>query len=230
MSVLSKFVRGAATFGAQSLNQLGAAEILKMRDERLNSYDGAARKDTQAFQSKEREAGQKFTQEENDRQRTLTRQENAADRASREREGNENRALDQQRIDIAARQAEQVIASGELEAEEKRTLLDLKNAAIDPELSEAERATAVDNLETYLGDNNDRFSPLYVDQVDETGYPTGGRDTMVLNTGTGEVTRPSAGALGRQSQYQTPDDIRRAYQSGRLTKEEAENLLDSLNN
>jgi hypothetical protein len=238
-SVLSKFARGVATAGAQSLKTLGEAEIIAQRDKRLQEYDTATRKDDQAFRSRERLADQDFTQAENDRQRKLTREENQAERDARAREGDANRRLDTERLGIertrveaAVKQAEQAIEAGELELEAKRQVQDLRDQALDDTLDAAVRARAVENLETLLGEGGNNYE-TFTAYGEENEFGEQPRATGILNrrTGTREFISPSGStgaASGVTNQYDSPYAIRQAYQAGNLTLEEAEALLDQL--
>ncbi len=76
MSILEKFIAGAASGGAEALLLKWKSDILAERDATLARY-----------QKEEQERGQTFTGAENEKSRALTKEEGAADRTLTKEEG-----------------------------------------------------------------------------------------------------------------------------------------------
>jgi hypothetical protein len=82
MSILEKFIAGAASGGAEALLLKWKSDILAERDATLARY-----------QKEEQERGQTFTGAENEKSRALTKEEGAADRTLTGAENEKSRAL-----------------------------------------------------------------------------------------------------------------------------------------
>lgn len=195
---IGKFFKGAAEVGVPAALEQHRANILAKRDAILQGYEMVA-------QEKQNE----FTRGENDRQRTLTREENEADRKAREAEfgvtsglaaegvriQGEGLELERQRLGATLAQAQQALESGEIELDQARQIQSLYEIAIDPQADPAERQQAIESLDTLRGEDG-RFSAVYFDKLDEGGFPTGGRDTFIMNNRSGSLTNPLGAISG----------------------------------
>lgn len=234
MSILNavrKGVAAAAGTAAAGLMEEHKAQILAKRDERLNFYDQQNRAANEKFQTTEREAGQKFTMEENDRQRTLTREENEASRKQDQGQFDatlglrrDELGMERERLDATLEQAEQALATGELELAQKQRIENLYETATSDTATEEQRTRAVENLDVLLnqGGNNYESFTVYGEADPVTGEQP--RNTGILNRRTGGREMVTGGSPA--GQYNSPDAVRAAFRRNEITREQATELLD----
>lgn len=167
---------------------------------------------------------QGFALENQDRQNTFTGGENDK-RNALTREG---LGMEGEKLNMAREQAKAVLESAQLGLVDQKRLSAMYEQISDSETDSETRDSIAEQILQLTGKaTGDRFSALYQDEVDETGYPTGGRSTYILNTGTGGVSGipDQSGNDGSSGKYASREAIREAYQSGIITREQAEQEL-----
>lgn len=178
----------------------------------------------QGFAIENRGQDQEFALENQDRQNTFTGGENDK-RNALTREG---LGMEGEKLNMAREQAKVVLESAQLGLVDQKRLSAMYEQISDPETDSETRDSIAEQILQLTGKaTGDKFSALYQDEVDETGYPTGGRSTYILNTGTGGVSGipDQSGNDGSSGKYASREAIREAYQSGIITREQAEQEL-----
>ena len=213
LGAIGKFAKGVSDVAVPAALEQHRANILAKRDSVL-----------QGFEMQQQTMQQEFTKGENDRQRTLTREENKADRDARASEfgvttgiRQEELGMERQKLDTVLAAAEQALKKGDIELKQLQQVQNLHDIAIDPDVDPAERQRAIDALDT-LKDETGKFSAVYFDKLDESGYPTGGRDTFIMNNRSGTLNDPRGAiglATGQPANPQTDEEYN-ALPSGAL--------------
>ena len=243
--IIGKFLKGVSDVAVPAAMADQAAKIELKRMEKLQGYnrqnmqvqqDFATQNiDTrqgyavdnleqqQDFAVENREQQQKMTLENQDQQNIFTSEENQKmnDLTA------QGLSIESDRLEIAKQQAEIVLETAELGLVDQRRLSALYESAVDPDIDEAQRNSISEQILVLTGQVGDRFSALYRDKVDETGFPTGGRDTFILNNMTKEVSGipDMSENSSRNGQYASREAIRTDYQNGIITEEQAEQAL-----
>ena len=233
--IIGKFLKGVSDVAVPAAVANQAAQIELKRMEKLQGYNqqniqaqqdfAVQNMDTrqgyavdnleqqQDFAVENREQQQKMTLENQDQQNIFTSEENQKmnDLTAQGLE------IEGERLELAKQQAEIVLETAELGLVDQRRLSALYESAVDPDIDEAQRNSISEQILVLTGQVGDRFSALYRDKVDETGYATGGRDTFILNNMTKEVSgipdqannssNPAASADQEEQEYRDGDII-----------------------
>ncbi len=207
--LVGKFLTGAAQVAVPAAQNIVQQRFQEQRDAALQKY-----------RMEENKANQDFTRAENDKTRAQGERQNAqqvaleAGRLGVQQEqlrqqGERNEAdmkNDNLRTDAVVRQAEAAIESGNLDAEQKRILVDLQKTAMNRNLPLEERRAALEDLAmlTDKGVDNYQATTLYSDEEDGLGQQR--RATGILNRRTGEIVPAAAPAKSGVAQPQSQEE------------------------
>lgn len=155
--IIGKALRGVAAVAVPAAFEAQKAEILRLRDERLQSYQTSERKAEQQFRATERIAGQ-----QHDRQMQEDRLK-----------------IEAPQRELALQLAEQKLLQGDLELAEQERIQGLQNTILSPDASEEERNQAVTTLNTLLGkDTANEWELRTTERGDTSGYE---QDIIAVN-------------------------------------------------
>tara|TARA_R110000782_G_scaffold252095_1_gene339816 strand:- start:675 stop:1358 length:684 start_codon:yes stop_codon:yes gene_type:complete len=218
--IAGKFLRGVNAVAAPAAL---AQQQSNIEQKRMQILQGYAQQNMQAQQdfniaSDDRRQGyavenletaQGYAEDNREADQAFSRVENAADRsiqADRNNMEGEGLQLEKDRFEIAKEQAEITLETANLGLGQQKRLEGLYQTIIDPNASDDVRSQAAESILQLTGKGaEDRYSALYEDITDETGFPTGGRNTFILNSRTGV---PSPISFQPQQQDDDPLGIR----------------------
>lgn len=164
IGIIGKAISGAGAGAGLATQEAMRAEIMKERDERLNSYAVSSQQTQQKFQTGERVGTEKFQAGESEK----------------------NRALQSRQINAVVAQAQVAVQEGKLKIDSLKRAQDLQNAYVN-ETDPEKKDQLADQIYTLAG--KDKFLPIMT--RDEMGNPvfSGG-----FNTRTGQRNTPISNA------------------------------------
>lgn len=211
--IIGKALRGAAAVAVPAALEQQRAEIMAERDARLEGY--ASAREQRGYAHDKTMQGERLTAQatESEKDRGLTREGHDIQR--------ESVSLARQQLDINKTGAEmdQQIKAIELDnATTLRSLYDQYKTETDPEkIAEIER-----RIDVFNNKSNDNYLPVQI--KDAMGDYTG--DIRIFDKRRGQWVDDKRG--GGAAEYSTPEEVRDAYKSGKITRDKAKELIGSM--
>lgn len=243
--IVGKMANAVAPVASTLIIDKMRQDALAERDKRLQEYDQTVRTQERAYQT---ERDNMASLERSD-ERNMDRAERLGDKVEdrrwkeeqmkitkkgvameeerlgleRGRMENEELTQDQQRTLI-----DKQLLSADIDLEQKKELRNAVKILDDPNASADQKKRAETIYSRYTKGNYQvvKGGPVY----DENGYPTGAiTPDKVLNKNTGKfVGEDDMDKDNKMSEFSTPEKVRTAYRTGKISREEAKQLIKNL--